>query len=125
MKKISSIAGLSLKPEDPKWKQLAKIGATLIPHKPGVEREIINTLKEVRTTPRGRPRAYEIAAHCKEVLSGVDYIHNTLWLEHRTLNSDSILLSRDGSVKIGQPTKASPVNLAAHILGSKCRSLHA
>lgn len=43
--KVDSVVGLSLKPNDPKCRQLAKLGAKIIPHHPGREREMVSALK--------------------------------------------------------------------------------
>ncbi|KAK4110217.1 NAD(P)-binding protein [Canariomyces notabilis] len=46
-KKIDSVTGLSLDPSSPKAKELQSLGAVIVPHKPGREREMVNTLKKV------------------------------------------------------------------------------
>jgi nucleoside-diphosphate-sugar epimerase len=46
-KKIDSVTGLSLDPSSPKAKELESLGAVIVPHKPGREREMVNTLKKV------------------------------------------------------------------------------
>ncbi|KAI9790617.1 MAG: hypothetical protein M1816_004949 [Peltula sp. TS41687] len=43
--KIDSVVGLSLKPHDAKCKELAKLGAKIIAHHPGKEREMASALK--------------------------------------------------------------------------------
>lgn len=45
-KKVDSVAGLSLHPSSPKSKELTKLGAKIIPHKPGKVRQMVKTLKE-------------------------------------------------------------------------------
>ena len=45
-KKVDSVTGLSLHPNSPKCKELTKLGANIVPHKPGKEREMVKTLKE-------------------------------------------------------------------------------
>jgi uncharacterized protein YbjT (DUF2867 family) len=44
--KIGSVVGLSLKPSDPNCKSLAKLGATIVPHKPGRVKDMVETLQE-------------------------------------------------------------------------------
>ncbi|MCJ1364808.1 hypothetical protein MMC16_003925 [Acarospora aff. strigata] len=44
-KKISSVIGLALDPNNENCKLLKKLGATIVPHKPGKEREMVKTLK--------------------------------------------------------------------------------
>lgn len=44
--KVDAVVGLALHPHSPKCKELEKLGATIIPHKPGKEREMVKTLKE-------------------------------------------------------------------------------
>ena len=43
--KIDSVVGLSLKPNEARCKQLAKLGAKIVPHHPGKEREMATSLK--------------------------------------------------------------------------------
>lgn len=43
--KIDSVIGLSLKPHDARCKQLGKLGASIVAHHPGREREMATTLK--------------------------------------------------------------------------------
>lgn len=43
--KVDSVVGLSMKPNDSKCKQLHKLGAKIVPHHPGRERDMANTLK--------------------------------------------------------------------------------
>ncbi|KAF2877803.1 hypothetical protein BDV95DRAFT_556013 [Massariosphaeria phaeospora] len=45
-KKYDSVAVLSLHPTSARAKELAKMGAKVIPHKPGREREMVETLKQ-------------------------------------------------------------------------------
>lgn len=45
-KKVDSVTGLSLHPNSPKCKELTKLGAKIVPHKPGKEREMVKSLKE-------------------------------------------------------------------------------
>lgn len=44
--KVDAVVGLTLHPQSPKCKELEKLGATIIPHKPGKEREMTKTLKD-------------------------------------------------------------------------------
>lgn len=43
--KVDSVVGLSLKPNDPKCRQLAKLGAKIVAHHPGKERDMVSALK--------------------------------------------------------------------------------
>ncbi|KAK3390814.1 hypothetical protein B0H63DRAFT_446908 [Podospora didyma] len=45
-KKIESVTGLALDPSSPKAKELETLGATIVPHNPGRERQMVNTLKK-------------------------------------------------------------------------------
>ncbi|KAG2421172.1 hypothetical protein HFD88_000788 [Aspergillus terreus] len=45
--KIGSIAGLSLHPEAESCKELAKLGAKIVPHKPGRLKDVVSTLESV------------------------------------------------------------------------------
>lgn len=45
-KKIDSVTGLSLHATSSKCKELTKLGAKIVPHKPGKVREMVKTLKE-------------------------------------------------------------------------------
>lgn len=45
-KKIDSVTGLALDPTSPKAKELQSLGAAIVPHKPGREREVAATLKK-------------------------------------------------------------------------------
>jgi hypothetical protein len=44
--KVDSVCGLTLHPTSAKCKELQKLGATIIPHKPGKVKEMAATLKE-------------------------------------------------------------------------------
>ncbi|KAF2179523.1 NAD(P)-binding protein [Zopfia rhizophila CBS 207.26] len=46
-KKISSVAALTLHPTSAKSKELGQLGANVVPHKPGREREMVQTLKQI------------------------------------------------------------------------------
>jgi serine/threonine protein kinase len=59
------------------------------------------SLAQVFATPLGRLKPYEVAAFCSELLAGIDYIHDTLKLVHGDLNAETVLLTTDGVVKIG------------------------
>lgn len=58
-------------------------------------------LSQIFSTPFGLLKAYEVASWCREVLEGIQYIHQTLGFVHGDLNSKNVLLSMNGSVKIG------------------------
>jgi hypothetical protein len=45
-KVIDSICGLAMDPDSPKCKELEQLGATIVEHNPGREREMVKTLKE-------------------------------------------------------------------------------
>lgn len=45
-KKVDSVVGLSLHPTAAKCKELTKLGASIVPHKPGKVRDMVKTLKE-------------------------------------------------------------------------------
>ncbi|OQE19997.1 hypothetical protein PENSTE_c014G08601 [Penicillium steckii] len=60
------------------------------------------TLAQISNSPLGRLQSYEVAAFSQEVLAGIDYIHRVLGIVHGQINSDSILLSTSGAVKIGK-----------------------
>lgn len=59
------------------------------------------SLAQVFAIPLGQLKAYEIAAFCCEILMGIEYIHKKLRIVHSDINTENILLSTDGSVKIG------------------------
>ena len=44
--KVDSVSGLTLHPTSAKCKELQKLGATIIPHKPGKVKDMVATLKE-------------------------------------------------------------------------------
>lgn len=44
--KVDSVVGLTMHPGVAKAKELGKLGATVVPHKPGSMREMVKTLKE-------------------------------------------------------------------------------
>lgn len=46
-KNIGTVVGLSLKPNSPDCKALAKLGATIVHHKPGTVREMVDTLEDL------------------------------------------------------------------------------
>ncbi|KAH8424210.1 uncharacterized protein LDX57_001967 [Aspergillus melleus] len=52
------------------------------------------------STPFSPLKAYEVASWCREVLDGIQYIHQTLGFAHGDLSSRNVLLSMNGSVKI-------------------------
>lgn len=45
--KIGSVTGLSLHPEAESCKELAKLGAKIVPHKPGRLKDVVSTLESV------------------------------------------------------------------------------
>lgn len=45
-KKVDSVTGLALDPTSAKAKELQSLGAVIVPHKPGREREVVATLKK-------------------------------------------------------------------------------
>lgn len=45
-KAIDSIVGLAMDPSSPKCKELEQLGATIVPHNPGREREMVQSLKK-------------------------------------------------------------------------------
>lgn len=45
-KKFGTLTGLSLKPNAPHCKELAKLGAKIVPHKPGRMKDMVATLKQ-------------------------------------------------------------------------------
>ena len=47
----------------------------------------------------------DTATVCREVVSGLTYIHQSLEIAHGSLTADQIRLSLDGSVKIGQSAR--------------------
>ncbi|EEH20211.1 serine/threonine protein kinase [Paracoccidioides brasiliensis Pb03] len=51
------------------------------------------SLAQIFRTPISALRPFEVAAFCKEILEGLDYIHSHLELVHGELSSESILLS--------------------------------
>ncbi|KAK4641029.1 hypothetical protein QC762_608780 [Podospora pseudocomata] len=46
-KQITSLSGLSLDPTSAKAKELESLGAVIVPHNPGREREMVNALKKI------------------------------------------------------------------------------
>ncbi|EDN03771.1 predicted protein [Histoplasma mississippiense (nom. inval.)] len=60
------------------------------------------SLAQIFRTPIGPLSQFEVAAFCKEILEGLDYIHSHLELVHGDLSSESVLLStKPPAVKIG------------------------
>ncbi|KAL9077891.1 MAG: hypothetical protein Q9157_003190 [Trypethelium eluteriae] len=58
------------------------------------------SLREIKASPIGDLAEYELAAVCKEVLCGLQYIHSTLKLPHGNVDSSNILLSKKGEIKL-------------------------
>jgi len=50
----------------------------------------------------GRLQLFEIAVFSKKILIGIHYIYNTLKIIYSEINSDNILLSVAGAIKIGR-----------------------
>ena len=46
-KAVGSVTGLALRPDAPFCKELSKLGAKIVPHKPGRLREMVSSLEEV------------------------------------------------------------------------------
>ncbi|KAL2016082.1 hypothetical protein VTK56DRAFT_4289 [Thermocarpiscus australiensis] len=64
--KISSLTGLALHPNSAKCKELQSLGAVIVPHKPGREREMVATLKKtecdtVALVPPAHPNKFDIS----------------------------------------------------------------
>ncbi|KAJ6115239.1 hypothetical protein N7486_001017 [Penicillium sp. IBT 16267x] len=58
------------------------------------------SLAQIFGSPLGRLQLFEVAAFSKEILNGVQYIHDALKITHGNLESANILLSVGGAVKI-------------------------
>ncbi|KAL2049561.1 hypothetical protein ABVK25_010140 [Lepraria finkii] len=58
------------------------------------------TLAEIQSTPYGGLASYQIAVVCKEVLKGIQHIHTELKILHGSINTNSIMVDRDGNVKL-------------------------
>ncbi|KKZ65505.1 hypothetical protein EMCG_08664 [[Emmonsia] crescens] len=59
------------------------------------------SLRQIFRTPIGALSQLEVAAFCKEILEGLDYIHSHLELVHGELSSECVLLStRPPALKI-------------------------
>jgi hypothetical protein len=66
-KKVDSVTGLAFDPNHAKAKELAGLGAVIVPHKPGREREVVETLKKtgcdtICLVPPARADKFDIAA---------------------------------------------------------------
>lgn len=59
------------------------------------------SLAQIFSSPLGRLQLFEVAAFSKELLAGVQHIHDSLKITHGDLNSNNALLSVTGEVKIG------------------------
>lgn len=59
------------------------------------------SLAQIFGSPLGRLQLFEVAAFSKEILTGVQHIHDELKLTHGDLSSTNVLLSVSGAVKIG------------------------
>ena len=62
------------------------------------------SLAQIFNSPLGRLQLFEVAAFSKELLTGVQHIHESLNIAHGDLKSANILLSVTGAVKIGMET---------------------
>ena len=62
------------------------------------------SLAQIFNSPLGRLQLFEVAAFSKELLAGVQHIHESLKIAHGDLESANILLSVTGAVKIGMDT---------------------
>ena len=66
-KKVDRVTGLAFDPNHAKAKELTGLGAVIVPHKPGREREVVETLKKtgcdtVCLVPPARADKFDIAA---------------------------------------------------------------
>jgi nucleoside-diphosphate-sugar epimerase len=82
--KIDSVVGLSLSPKSPRAKEIEKLGAKLIPHKPGRERDVVKSLKEsgadtLCLIPPAHPEKYDITAELIAAARKAD-VPNVLFL---------------------------------------------
>jgi serine/threonine protein kinase len=59
------------------------------------------SLAQIFSSPLGRLQLFEVAAFSKEILAGVQHIHDSLKITHGDLTSNNILLSVTGAIKIG------------------------
>ncbi len=69
--KVDAVIGLSLHPNDGKCKELAKLGAKILPHHPGKEREMVKALKDtgadaICVVPPAHPNKMDIASELLE-----------------------------------------------------------
>jgi serine/threonine protein kinase len=60
------------------------------------------SLAQLFTTPFGSLQLFEVAAFSKELLIGIHHIHDSLKITHGQINSENILLSVAGVIKIGR-----------------------
>lgn len=75
-KKIDTLTGLSLKPNAPHCKELAKLGVKIIPHKPGKMKEMVASLQQVGADamcliPPAHPEKYDITVELLEAAKKV------------------------------------------------------
>lgn len=70
------------------------------------------SLAQIFGSPLGRLQVFEVAAFSKELLTGVQHIHDSLKITHGDLKSANILLSVTGATKIGMNIfrKRSPIS---------------
>jgi hypothetical protein len=60
------------------------------------------SLGQIFSSPLGRLQLFEVAAFSREILIGLQHIHESLKISHGSLDSSTILLSVKGDVKIGK-----------------------
>ena len=60
------------------------------------------SLGQIFSSPLGRLQLFEVAAFSREILLGLQHIHESLKISHGSLDSSTILLSVKGAVKIGK-----------------------
>ncbi|KAK5997719.1 Putative Rieske 2Fe-2S iron-sulfur YhfW-like protein [Cladobotryum mycophilum] len=64
-RQIDSLTGMSMNTSSPKCKELEELGATIVPHEPGRERDVVKALKEIGCDticliPPAHPDKYDI-----------------------------------------------------------------
>jgi hypothetical protein len=112
--KIDSVVGLSLSPKSPRAKEIEKLGAKLIPHKPGRERDVVKSLKEsgadtLCLIPPAHPEKYDITAELIAAARKAD-VPNVLFLS----SAGADLAERDR-----QPHLREFVDLETLVMGQK------
>lgn len=81
--KIDSLTGLALDTSSPKAKELEGLGAVIVPHKPGREREVAETLKKtgcdtICLIPPAHPEKLDIAAELVRAVKRSGVVSNVL-----------------------------------------------